>query len=91
VTLSPLFEIKNSQYFKGVYCILLTMLHENSWFSVLLHHIIWWLDTNILEDYASSIFRVEVPAAWSFDTLLSNHHITWCSSPENHEFYLHCH
>jgi len=32
----------------------------NLWFYGLLHHVIWQLDTNILEDNVAFIFRVEV-------------------------------
>jgi len=31
----------------------------NSWFSGMLHRIVWWMDTNVSGDLAASIFRVE--------------------------------
>jgi hypothetical protein len=31
----------------------------NLWFSGLLHHVVWWLDTSLSEDHAALIFRVE--------------------------------
>jgi len=32
--------------------------------------------------------QLKMEAAWSSETLTSNHHITGRNSPENHEFYL---
>jgi hypothetical protein len=59
-------------------------------------HVVWWPDTNILEDHAAFIFRVgftsalKMEAAQSSETA-SNHHTTWNNNPETHEFYFHCH
>lgn len=39
-----------------------------SWFSGLLQHIVWWLDTNVSEDCAASIFWDEVLGVWKMDT-----------------------
>jgi hypothetical protein len=47
---------------------------------------VWWFDTNVSEDCATSIFRVaDMEAAWFFKTLVSNHHTTLSNNPENHE------
>jgi len=42
----------------------------------LFNHIVWWLDTSVLEDHAASIFKValKVEEAQSSE---SNHHTTW--------------
>jgi len=31
---------------------------QNSWFSVLSQHVLWWLDIIVSEDRAASIFRI---------------------------------
>jgi hypothetical protein len=31
----------------------------NSWFSELLHPVVWWSDTNVSENNAASIFKAE--------------------------------
>jgi hypothetical protein len=36
----------------------------------------------------SSTQKMEV--AYSYKTLVPNHHTKWHNNPENHEFYLHC-
>jgi hypothetical protein len=38
------------------------------WFLGLLHHVVWQLDTNVSEDCAASIFRVEVHGKQKLDT-----------------------
>jgi hypothetical protein len=35
------------------------MAVKNSWFSGPVRRVEWWLDTNVSEDHAASIFRVE--------------------------------
>jgi len=42
-------------------------LQQNLWFSGLLHHVVWCLDTKILEDHTTSVFRVEVGGEWKLD------------------------
>jgi len=34
-------------------------LRYNSWFSWLLRRVVWWLDTNVSDDRAASIFRAD--------------------------------
>jgi len=42
-----------------------------TWFSGLLHCIVWWLNTSILEDHF-----LKMEAAHPFEMLVSNHHTT---------------
>jgi len=46
----------------------------------LLRRVVWWLDTNLSEDYAASALRF-------YETLVSNHRTTRRSNPENQELY----
>jgi len=49
--------------------------------------VVLWLDTNVSEDRAASIFIAEV-LSWSFEMLVSNHHTTRWNNPQNHEHYI---
>jgi hypothetical protein len=49
------------------------------YFSELSRCVVWWLGTNVSEDRAASIFRVEfveTEAVLSTETSVSNHHTT---------------
>jgi len=47
------------------------------------------ISTSTFCPLCSSTLKKE-PAQFS-KVLVSNHHTTWLSNPENHHFYLHCH
>jgi hypothetical protein len=56
---------KRLQYLKLKVQIITDSFHaqrcvQNLWFSVLLRRVVWRLKTNVSEDHAASIFRVEV-------------------------------
>jgi len=36
------------------------------------------------------IFTLKMEAAWSSETLISDHNCTWCQSPEDHDLKFHC-
>jgi len=50
----------NLQYKNECFCVVLksNSLTLNLWFSGSLHHVVWWLDINVSEDCAASIFRI---------------------------------
>jgi len=60
---------------------LLQWWREKSVFCGLFHRVGWWLDTNVSDDRASSIYR-----APSSETLVSYHDITRRNNSENHDF-----
>jgi hypothetical protein len=42
-------------------------MHNICGFFGLLHHVAWWLDTNVSGDHVASIFRVEMHGEWEED------------------------
>jgi hypothetical protein len=48
--------------------------------SVVFHHVVWWLDTDVSEDHATSL-KMEV--AQSSETSVSTHYTTWRNNTEN--------
>jgi hypothetical protein len=45
------------------------------------------LDTNVSEDHAAPIFRVEMEAAWFSETFVCIHCTKWHKIPENREIW----
>jgi hypothetical protein len=59
------------------------IVSTSRWWSFgLLHHVIFWLFTNVSEEHTASIFRAEVQWRCFSETLISTYKSTWRYSPE---------
>lgn len=51
---------------------------ENTWFSGLLHHVVWWLDASISEDSAASVFKAEMQQCCFVSRIMVLKHLSSC-------------